>query len=80
VSRIAGRKKPYTATGIRRVPCCVQGCGKPSRYQWQICADKRVYRGMCEEHDIELNTMVMRWAFGKTRERDIKDYAKRARE
>ena len=71
------RTKPYTPTGIRRVPCA--RCDKPSRYQWQICADDRVFRGLCEECDIELNAMVMRWVWGDTREADIAAYAERAR-
>lgn len=71
------RKTPYTEIGISRVPCA--RCSKPSRYQWQICADKRVFRGICTECDIELNTMVMRWVFGNTREEDIASYADSAR-
>lgn len=53
------RTKPYTEAGIRRVPCA--RCGAPSRYQWQVCADGRQYRGICETCDIALNRMVLRW-------------------
>lgn len=72
------RTKPYTPSGIRRIPCA--RCGKPSRYQWQICADDRVFRGVCADCDIELNEMVMRWVWGDTREDDIAAYAKQARD
>ncbi len=51
------RKKPYTQLGIRRVPC--ERCGKPSDYQWQICATGNLYSGICVECDIELNTLVV---------------------
>lgn len=71
------RTKPYSEIGIRRVPCA--RCGKPSRYQWQICADDNVYRGLCPDCDVELNTMVMRWVWGDTREADIAAYDKFAR-
>lgn len=71
------RRQPYTERGIRRVPCTK--CGKPSAFQWQICADGNVYRGLCAEHDVELNAMVMRWAFGETREDAIRRYAEKCR-
>lgn len=71
------RTKPYTQIGISRVPCA--RCGLPSRYQWQICADNRVFRGLCEGCDIELNALVMRWVWGDTREADIAAYAEQAR-
>jgi hypothetical protein len=71
------RTKPYTEIGISRVLCA--RCGKPSRYQWQICADRRAFRGLCTDCDIELNTMVMRWVWGDAREADIAAYAESAR-
>jgi hypothetical protein len=36
------RKKPYTEAGVKRL-CCVR-CGKPAKYQWQICSDGNNYR------------------------------------
>lgn len=71
------RTKPYTEIGISRVPCA--RCGSPSRYQWQICADGRQFRGLCEACDIGLNRMVMRYVWGRKREADITAYAKLAR-
>ena len=67
-----GRSKPYTATGILRVPCV--RCGAPSRTQWQICADGRLYRPLCAPCDIALNEMVMRWVWGSAREDDLERY------
>lgn len=51
------RKKPYTEIGISRVPC--QKCGKPSRFQWQICSTGNLWMGVCLDHDIELNKLVV---------------------
>lgn len=70
------RRTPYTTKGIRRMRC-IRGCGRPGEYQWQICADRNVWRVLCAEHDVELNEMVMRWAFGDKREADIADYRKK---
>lgn len=54
------RRKPYTAIGIRRVPCV--RCGKPAAYQWQICALGRRFVVVCAGCDIDLNRTVLRWA------------------
>ncbi len=70
-----GRRRPYTAVGIRQVRCAKAGCNKPSVSQWQVCADGNVYRGLCAKHDVALNRVVMRWFFGKTREANLKRYA-----
>lgn len=53
------RRIPYTVLGIARVPCF--RCGKPSRYQWQVCADGRVYRALCAACDVALNRLVLQW-------------------
>ncbi len=66
------RRKPYTQIGIRRMAC--ERCGQPGRTQWQICADDRVYRILCARCDIELNELVVRWVWGKRREKDLKSY------
>ena len=55
------RRTPYTERGISRVPCVK--CGAPSRFQWRICSDGG-WHGVCERHDLELNEMAARWAFG----------------
>lgn len=76
------RFKPYTAIGIRRVPCII--CGAPGHANWNICADKvgerPQFRVLCAEHDVQLNELVMRWAFGDTREDDLERYRRRVLE
>ena len=54
-----GRKEPYTANGIKRLPCV--RCGKKASHQWQICADGRLYRPICVACDIALNEMVLKF-------------------
>ncbi len=71
------RKKPYKTKKLHKVPCIK--CGAPSTQQWQICSDGNQYRGLCTEHDIELNELVMRWAFGGTKEKELNDYRNRLR-
>jgi hypothetical protein len=66
------RRKPYTARGIKRVPCV--RCGQPGYASWQICADGRGHRVVCETCDVELNAMVLRWVWGDAREADIDAY------
>lgn len=56
---MARRTRPYTVIGIRRKACV--RCGKPARFQWQVCADGRQYRPICLECDIALNLLVTRW-------------------
>jgi len=56
---------------------CIRGCGRQARYQWQICSDGNAYRPVCAEHDVELNELVMRWAFGDSREADLMAYRER---
>lgn len=52
-----GRRTPYTAIGIRRVPCA--RCGQPSRYQWSVCALNNRFLGVCEACDVALNLKVL---------------------
>ncbi len=53
------RKKRYTEIGIQRLKCI--RCGEPALYQWQICADGNNYRPICDECDIGLNEVVLRF-------------------
>jgi hypothetical protein len=58
------RRKPYTATGLRRVPCfrCnLKGIFRPSVSQWQICSLNNEYKGVCRECDIKLNQIVLKF-------------------
>lgn len=51
------RREPYTAEGIKRVPCV--RCGMPSAFQWQVCADGRAFRAVCAQCDVALNKVVL---------------------
>lgn len=51
------RYKPYTDKGIKRIPC--MRCGKPSRFQWNICALGKQFNAICEDCDIALNELVL---------------------
>lgn len=55
-----GRRKPYTAIGIKRCKCW--RCGKPAQQQWSVCADGNIQRPICNRCDIDLNALVLRWA------------------
>ena len=66
------RKKPYTTIGISRIPC--KRCGKPSRYQWQVCALNNVYMGVCQECDIELNELTLNFFKIKGRKKILDRY------
>lgn len=55
-----GRSEPYTASGIRRVQCV--RCGALAVHQWQVCADRNLFRALCLDCDIALNRMVLEWA------------------
>ncbi len=66
------RKKPYTQIGISRLKCI--RCENNASFQWNICADGNVYRPLCAECDVELNEMVMRWAFGNEAEKSVENY------
>lgn len=69
---LIGRRKPYSARGISRVPCVK--CGQPSEHQWRICATGK-WHPTCIKCDVELNKLVATWAFGKkTADMLIQDY------
>lgn len=53
------RTKEYTVIGIRRLKCV--RCGNRGYASWQACADKRIFRVMCLDCDIELNELVLKW-------------------
>jgi hypothetical protein len=65
------RRKPYTARGISRVPCVK--CGAPSVHQWRICSTD-AWTAVCLPCDIEINSKIARWAFGKDAEPIIARY------
>ena len=59
--RLPGRRKPYTQRGVTRLTCCVRGCQSKAHASWNVCADKGMFRPICQTHDIELNRMVLEW-------------------
>lgn len=68
------RRNPYTERGIKRIPCF--RCGAPSRYQWQICADKNRWRGLCLGCDFGLNAAVLRYLNDPDISRKLQEYRK----
>lgn len=69
------RRRPYSARGIARVPCF--RCGQPSRFQWQVCADHRQFRGLCARCDVALNTLVLRFMRDPRAEEKMARYRER---
>jgi len=55
------RKKPYTVTGISRLRCFRAGCKNKAEQQWNACSDDNQWRPICNECDIELNTVVLQF-------------------
>lgn len=72
-----GRREPYTALGISRVPCA--RCGKPSVHQWNACAINNRFVGICTDCDIALNKMVLRFMRIAGWRKLIARYARRVR-
>ncbi len=54
-----GRRKPYTAIGIRRRKCA--RCGAPSIHQFSVCANGSRQVPVCVECDIALNDIALRF-------------------
>lgn len=70
-----GRREPYTSTGISRIPCA--RCGKPSKFQWQCCANDNRWLGVCERCDVELNALVLKFFRFKDVRRRVEEYKRR---
>ena len=68
------RKKPYTEIGIKRLKCF--RCGKQAVHQWQICSDDNIYRPICQDCDIALNELVLKWFGFKDWKEKVSRYAK----
>lgn len=68
-----GRARPYTSAGIERLPCF--RCGQRAFFQWQVCADKRLYRPLCKVCDVELNALVLGWMRDPQAAAKMKRYA-----
>jgi hypothetical protein len=68
------RRKPYTALGIKRLKCIRPGCNNRAHASWQVCADKRIFRPVCEECDVAINEMVLRFMQPPGWEESLKRY------
>jgi hypothetical protein len=77
LSRLVGRKTPYTEEEIVKLKCF--RCGKPAKYQWQICSDGNTYRAICECCDIELNETVLVFMKFPDWEKKLQNYIKKVR-
>lgn len=73
-----GRKRPYTSTGIKRIPCC--RCGKPAKYQWNCCALDNRWLGLCEDCDIKVNDWFLKFANVRDRKPLMERYKRRVQE
>lgn len=66
------RRTPYTDKGILRIPC--MRCGRPSCYNWNVCALGKGYFGICVECDALLNEVVIRFFKIKGWKKIMKEY------
>lgn len=71
-----GRRQPYPALGIRRLPCF--RCGNPATYQWSICSDGNIQRPLCVTCDVDLNDHVLQWAGDPDAKAKLEAYVTRA--
>ena len=72
--RKVGRRRPYTAKGIHKIPCVK--CGSPSTQQWQICSLNNEWFGVCTKCDIEIHSLVLKFFDIPDRQKLIQKYAK----
>ena len=63
---------------MKRLRCC--RCGKKATQAWQVCADKNRLRAVCDECDVKLNNMVLKFMGFQNRKRKMKRYRKRLEE
>ena len=66
------RKKPYTEIGIRRLKCF--RCGNQATQQWQIYSDNNQFRPICNDCDIKLNEVVLKFMGFKDWKEKIDNY------
>lgn len=69
-----GRKNPYLEEDINKKECFK--CGKPSSYQWNICADNK-YHPICKDCDIKLNELVLDFMEFPNKEKLLEKYRKK---
>ena len=68
-----GRVTPYLEEAIAAAPCARCG-GKPSRFQWTICADGNIQRPICLPCDLALQELVLRFMGFSNWKRKMKTY------
>jgi hypothetical protein len=71
------RRRPYTAAGIKRVPCVK--CGRPSHHQWNACSVPGQWFAVCVECDIGLNRVALEYLNFPNRADILRDYEITAR-
>lgn len=64
--------------GVRRMPCTRCGA-KPSKYQWNSCANDNLWMPICEKCDILLNRWVLKFFRFPDRAAKLAAYIKRIR-
>lgn len=69
----AGRKTPYTESGIKRLSCV--RCGEPARFQWSACADGNLWRPICGPCDVSLNLLALLFLADPDTEAKVRAYA-----
>jgi hypothetical protein len=52
-----GRRKLYTAIGIKRLKCA--RCGQKAIHQWSVCANDSRQLPICLDCDIALNRLAL---------------------
>ena len=71
----AGRKKPYTREGIKRLKCV--RCGDRAYSTFSICADGNVLRPLCKRCDILLNKIALEFMRDPNAESKMRAYRKK---
>lgn len=61
--------------------CCVPGCGRPGGEQWWpgFCSLREAevpiaWMAVCDEHDVELNEVEVRFLFGSRYDKELAAY------
>lgn len=70
-----GRRRPYTARGVRRLPCF--RCGARASQQWSVCADGNLFRPVCDSCDVALNDLTLRFMGDPQRRAKMAAYRER---
>jgi hypothetical protein len=59
VRRCRRERHPYTEIGIRRLACTRYG--QPASFSWSACANGNRYVPLCDECDVKLNELALRF-------------------